>query len=144
MRTFSKISGMAGIRLGYAVASPGTIKKMSAYRLPISVNTVAAAGGLASLEDEAAMKMAAERNANDRAEFAKEAAARKVIMIPSFANFAMLKVNQPVKQVIDSFQQKGILIGRPFPSMNDYVRISFGLPSEMKGFWRAWDQIRPA
>jgi histidinol-phosphate aminotransferase len=144
MRTFSKVYGMAGIRLGYAVASPGTIKKMSAYRLPISVNTVAAAGGLASLEDEAAMKMAAERNANDRAEFAKEAAARKVIMIPSFANFAMLKVNQPVKQVIDSFQQKGILIGRPFPSMNDYVRISFGLPSEMKGFWRAWDQIRPA
>jgi histidinol-phosphate aminotransferase len=144
MRTFSKIYGMAGIRLGYAVASAATINKMGTYRLPISVNTLAAAGGLASLDDEAAMKAAAERNAVDRSEFAKQAAARNVTMIPSFANFAMLKVNQPVKQVIDSFQQKGVLIGRPFPPMNDYVRVSFGLPSEMKAFWQAWDHIRPA
>jgi histidinol-phosphate aminotransferase len=144
MRTFSKIYGMAGIRLGYAVASPATIKRMSAYRLPISVNTIAAAGGLASLEDDAAMRSAAARNATDRAEFAREAAARNVSMIPSFANFAMLKVNQPVKQVIDGFREKSVLIGRPFPPMNDYVRISFGLPSEMKTFWQAWDQIRPA
>ncbi len=144
MRTFSKIYGMAGIRLGYAVASPATIKKMSTYRLPISVNTIAAAGGLASLEDEAAMKSAAQRNAADRAEFAKEAGSRNVTMIPSFANFAMLKVNQPVRQVIDAFREKNVLIGRPFPPMNDYVRISFGLPSEMKTFWQAWDQVHPA
>jgi histidinol-phosphate aminotransferase len=144
MRTFSKIYGMAGIRLGYSVASPATIRKMAAYRLPISVNTVAAAGGLASLEDEAAMKSAAERNANDRSEFTKQAAARHLTMIPSFANFAMLKVNQPVRQVIESFQHRSVLIGRPFPPMNDYVRISFGLPAEMKTFWQAWDQIRPA
>ncbi len=144
MRTFSKIYGMAGIRLGYSVASPATIKKMSTYRLPISVNTIAAAGGLASLEDEAAMKSAAQRNAADRAEFAKEAGSRNVTMIPSFANFAMLKVNQPVRQVIDAFREKNVLIGRPFPPMNDYVRISFGLPSEMKTFWQAWDQVHPA
>lgn len=141
MRTFSKIYGMAGIRLGYAVSSELTIRMMSTVRLPISVNTIAAAGGLASLQAEDEMRLAAERNAADRAEFAKQATARKLTFIPSYANFVMIKTNRDAKEMMTAFQQHNILIGRPFPPMTDYIRVSLGLPDENKAFWQAWDQI---
>jgi histidinol-phosphate aminotransferase len=142
LRTFSKIYGMAGLRLGYGVASIATAKKMSEYRLPISVNYVAAAGGVASLDDDAAMRAAAKRNAADREEFMRQAAARKVTVIPSFANFFMLRTDRPAKDVIAGFQQQNVLIGRPFPPMTDWIRVSLGLPEENKDFWQVWDQLR--
>jgi histidinol-phosphate aminotransferase len=141
MRTFSKIYGMAGIRLGYAVTSEATAKRLLAFRLPISVNIIAAEGGLASLAAEAEMHAAAQRNAADRAEFTKQANARGVVVIPSYANFFMVKTAKPAKDVIVGFQRQKILIGRPFPPMTDYVRVSLGLPEENKMFWQVWDQM---
>lgn len=142
LRTFSKIYGMAGMRLGYGVASAATIEKMSAYRLPVDVNIVARGGGIASLADDAAMKFAAQRNASDRAEFTRQAQSRNVIVIPSYANFLMMKTRKPAKEVIAGFKSKGVLIGRPFPPMLDWIRVSLGLPDEMKTFWSAWDAMQ--
>ncbi len=141
MRTFSKIYGMAGIRLGYTVSSEATAKKLAAFRLPIAVNVIAAEGGLASIAANDEMKFAADRNAADRAEFAKQATARKLTFIPSYANFFMIKTNRDAKEMMAAFQQRNILIGRPFPPMTDYIRVSLGLPDENKAFWQAWDQI---
>jgi histidinol-phosphate aminotransferase len=140
MRTFSKIYGMAGIRLGYAVTSPATAKKMAALQLPISVSMIAAVGGLASLAADDEMRMAAQRNAADRAEFIKQANARGIALIPSYANFFMMKTGRRAQDVIAGFQQQKVLIGRPFPPMTDYIRVSLGLPEENKMFWSAWDQ----
>jgi histidinol-phosphate aminotransferase len=142
LRTFSKIYGMAGMRLGYGVASAATIRKMAAHGVPINVNIVAAAGGVASLEDDDAMKFASKRNADDRAEFTKQAEARKLTVIPSYANFALMKTGRPAKEVITAFKAKGVLVGRPFPPMFEWLRVSFGLPDEMKKFWRAWDSMQ--
>ncbi len=141
MRTFSKIYGMAGIRLGYAVTSPATAKKMAALQLPISVSMIAAEGGLASLAATDEMRMAAQRNAADRADFTKQANARGIPIIPSYANFFMLKTGRPAKDMIAGFQQQKVMIGRPFPPMTDYIRVSLGLPEENKSFWTAWDQM---
>ena len=124
------------------MTSEATAKKMLAFRLPISVSIVAAAGGLASLDADTEMRMAAQRNAADRAEFTKQAGSRGVSVIPSYANFFMLKTGKPAKDVVAGFQQQKILIGRPFPPMTDYVRVSLGLPEENKMFWQAWDQLR--
>jgi histidinol-phosphate aminotransferase len=142
MRTFSKIYGMAGIRLGYAVASEATAGKMRQYQLPISVSMVAAEGGLASIAAESEMKTAALRNAADREEFAKQAKARGLEFIPSYANFYMLKTGKPARQVQQAFQEKNVLIGRPFPPMTEYIRVSMGLPEENVKFWQALDQIK--
>ncbi|HWR17791.1 MAG TPA: aminotransferase class I/II-fold pyridoxal phosphate-dependent enzyme [Terriglobales bacterium] len=141
LRTFSKIYGMAGMRLGYSVSSAATAKKLSEYSLPISINIVAAAAGMASLDDDVAMKFAAERNAADRAEFMAQAAARKLAVIPSSCNFAMVKTGRPAKDLNAAFRARNIIVGRPFPPMLDYLRVSFGQPAEMKTFWQAWDQI---
>jgi histidinol-phosphate aminotransferase len=86
------------------------------------------------------MRVAAQRNAADRAEFTKQASARGIALIPSYANFFMMKTGRPAKDVIVGFQQQKILIGRPFPPMTDYIRVSLGLPEENKTFWNAWDQ----
>ena len=141
LRTFSKIYGMAGIRLGYGVASAATTKKMAEHRWPIAVNNIAAMGGIASLADETAMLAAAQRNAADRAEFAKQATSRKLKFIPSHANFFMMETGRPAREMIDAFQKQGIAIGRPFPPMLEWIRVSLGLPEENKQFWQAWDEM---
>jgi histidinol-phosphate aminotransferase len=139
-RTFSKIYGMAGMRLGYGVSSPAVIEKLSAFCLFMNMNMVTIAGGLASLDDDSTMKLAAQRNAADRAEFLKQATSRNVTVISSYANFFMVKTGKPVKDVITGFKHENILIGRPFPPMLDWIRVSLGLPDEMKTFWRLWDK----
>lgn len=140
-RTFSKVYGMAGIRLGYAVATVDNIKKMEPYKLDTNINAVAAAGGLASLEDDPAMTAAAKRIVADREDFHKQCDARKLTYVRSFANFAMVRSGQPAADLGQKFAARDILVGRPFPSMNDYLRVSFGTPAEMKQFWAAWDQL---
>jgi histidinol-phosphate aminotransferase len=142
LRTFSKVYGMAGMRLGYGVTSPAMVKKLRSYAVPININVAANAGGIASLQADDEMKAAAQRIAGDRAEFTKQAAARKATMIPSYANFAMIKTGRPAKDVIAGFEKQNVLIGRPFPPMLDWVRVTFGQPDEMKTFWAAWDELK--
>lgn len=143
-RTFSKIYGMAGMRLGYGVSTPETAQLMRRYQLQDNVNMVAAQSGLASLQDPDAMHSAARRNAADRQEFFSQAARRGLKPIPSYANFAMLNASRPATQVASHFKDNGILIGRRFPPMDNFVRISFGLPQQMQQFWKVWDGMKAA
>jgi histidinol-phosphate aminotransferase len=140
-RTFSKVYGMAGIRLGYAVATKENIAKMNPHKLDTNINAVACAGGLSSLEDDPAMQDAAKRMVADRQEFLKQASMRKIKTVPCVANFAMIYSGQPAADLGKKFADKNILVGRPFPSMNEYLRVSFGTPAEMKQFWTAWDEL---
>ncbi len=141
-RTFSKVFGLAGIRVGYAVGSHEKIKALSARRLPEGLNAVGARAALVAYDDVEYVQMSEKRNAADREEFFNQAKARKVQGIPSYANFAMLKVDRPAVEVIDHFKKNNILIARLFPSMDTHVRVSFGTPPEMKEFWRVWDLMR--
>ena len=143
-RTFSKIYGLAGLRIGYAVTSAKTAKLLREQKLEDSQNIFAIRCALASLDDTAAHQQAAQRNADDRNEFFRQALARKLETIPSWTNFAMINAKRPVRTVIDHFRQNNIAVGRPFPPLDTYVRISLGKPDEMKEFWRAWDLMTAA
>jgi histidinol-phosphate aminotransferase len=138
-RTFSKVFGLAGIRVGYAVGAPEKIQALSARRLPEGLNAVGARAALVAYDDLEYVHMSEKRNATDRQEFFSQAKARKVQAIPSYANFAMLKTNRPAVEVIEHFKKNNVLIARLFPSMSTHVRVSFGTPPEMKEFWRVWD-----
>jgi histidinol-phosphate aminotransferase len=140
-RTFSKIYGLAGLRLGYGVTSPQTAKLLTRQKLDDSSNEFALRCALASLNDADEREMAIMRNANDRAVFLHEAKSRKTPAIPSWTNFAMIDTFRPVKSVIDFFKANGILIGRPFPPMDTWARISLGTPDQMKTFWQVWDKM---
>ena len=143
-RTFSKVFGLAGIRVGYAVGAPEKIQSLSARRLPEGLNAVGARAALVAYDDIEYVQMSEKRNAADRQEFFNQAKARRVQGITSYANFAMLKTNRPAVEVIDHFKKNNIQIARLFPSMNTYVRVSFGTPPEMKEFWRVWDLMPTA
>jgi histidinol-phosphate aminotransferase len=140
-RTFSKVFGLAGIRVGYAVGAPEKIRALSARRLPEGLNAVGARAAIVAYDDVEYVQMSERRNAADRQEFFNQAKARNAQGIASYANFAMLKANRPAVEVIDHFKQNNILIARLFPSMSTHVRVSFGTPEEMKEFWRVWDRM---
>jgi histidinol-phosphate aminotransferase len=140
-RTFSKIYGLAGMRLGYGIGSKKGAAELGRQRLHGSVNIFATRCALISMDDAAAHQHAAQRNAADRDEFMRQAAARKLKPIPSSANFVMMETGRPIRSLIDSFAAKNILIGRPFPPFDTYARVSLGLPEEMTAFWRGWDTL---
>jgi len=139
-RTFSKVYGLAGMRLGYGISSAATIERMRPHQLNANGNVAVLSSALVALDDEASLQASVKRNAADRAEFANQARARKLSAIPSYANFAMIDSGRPVTAVIEHFKKNGVLVGRPFPPMDSYVRVSFGLPAEMERFWQVWDQ----
>jgi len=141
-RTFSKIYGMAGMRLGYGISSTENAHWMRRFQTQDNVNIVAAQAAVAALQDTAEMQAAARRNASDRQEFFTQASRRGLKPIPSSANFAMMDAGRPATEVIKHFQKNGILIGRRFPLMDNLVRISFGKPSEMQKFWTSWDGMK--
>ena len=131
-RTFSKIYGMAGLRLGYAVTSARNSKAMAAHKLEDSTNILALRSGVTSLDHEDEHKFAVQRNGFDRDEFMRQATQRKLQVIPSWTNFVMFNTQRPIRTVIDYFKKNNIRIGRPFPPMDTFARISLGKPDEMK------------
>jgi histidinol-phosphate aminotransferase len=141
LRTFSKVYGMAGMRLGYSVQPESVGKLMKPWQLELDGNAAALAAGYASLNDDAGMRAAAARIVADRTAFLKEAAQRKLKVIPSHANFLMMETGRPVRDMITHFRAQKIAIGRPFPPMLEYVRISLGMPDEMQRFWKVWDAL---
>ena len=143
-RTFSKIYGMAGMRLGYGVSSVENAQRMRSFQTQDNVNMVAAQAAVAALQDTTEMQAATRRNATDRQEFFAQAERRGLKPIPSFANFAMMGAGRPTNEVMGHFKQNGILVGRRFPGMENFVRISFGKPLEMQKFWAVWDRMGKA
>jgi histidinol-phosphate aminotransferase len=143
-RTFSKVYGLAGMRIGYAIGSGATLKRLNAFRSIECQNVAGVRAAIAGLEDEDYVRMAIRRNAADREEFFRQAQTRGLKPIESRANFIMMNASRPAPPVIDYFQKQSIIIGRKFPPMDNYVRISLGKPEEMTQFWRVWDQMMRA
>src|SRR5205823_200018 len=111
-RTFSKIYGLAGARLGYAIAQPAVIEKLSAQAAWDSVNIFALAAGRASLADRTWVAQGQRRNASTRASVLSELGRRGFPVIPSQANFVMIETKRDVKPLIAALATRGIQVGR--------------------------------
>jgi histidinol-phosphate aminotransferase len=140
-RTFSKIYGMAGMRVGYAVSAVTTARVLSAQQLYDNVNVVAARAAALALDDVEHVAMSRKRNARDRQEFVEQAKTRQVAAIDSQANFVMLNAGRPTMEVIEHFKKNGVLVARRFPPLDTCVRVSLGQPDEMIEFWKVWDTM---
>ncbi len=103
-RTFSKIYGLAGLRLGYGVASARTAKQMNAYATIDNVNGVVVRAGLAALDDAPSVAEFVKRNEDARQEFFNQAMARMLKPIDSHTNFVMMNTHHPAEQVIEHFR----------------------------------------
>jgi histidinol-phosphate aminotransferase len=140
-RTFSKIYGLAGMRIGYAVCAPTVAKSLAAAGMPFAISIVSAKAATAALDDVEHIRLGVKRNADDRQEFMNQVNARMLPAIDSQTNFVMLDAMRPPDEVIDHLKKHNILIAPKYPVLDKYIRVSLGLPPEMQAFWRAWDQM---
>jgi len=141
VRTFSKIYGLAGLRVGYAISSPQLARRLSEHHLEFGVNAMGARAATAALADTDHVRLNTKRNTDDRQEFFNQANARMNRWIDSHTNFVMMKGGLPPQQIIEHFRKNKILLGPLIQQMPNYIRISLGKPEEMLAFWRVWDAL---
>ena len=139
-RTFSKIAALAGMRLGYALAPKGLIQRMRPYGTG-SINAIVKYGGVAALRDTESQGWVKKRTITLREKTIRDLAALGYKSIPSDTNFFMVHLARPIVPVIDEFKKKGVLVGRPFPPLNEHLRVSIGTADEMNRFMVAFRDI---
>jgi histidinol-phosphate aminotransferase len=140
-RTFSKIAALAGMRLGYAVAPEEIIGMLRPLVVSYNTNAVVKYGGVAALKDTAYQAKMKQLNKQLRDKTTNELKTMGYQVIPSQSNFFMVNVKKDVTQVGDEFQKRGILVGRKFPPMNEWLRVSVGTEDEMDRFMKAFKEI---
>ena len=138
-RTFSKIYGLAGMRIGYAIAAGATARHIATFRLLNGVNVAAARAARIALEDQGHVRASAQQNADSRQEFFNQANARMLRWIDSQTNFVLLNTERSSSDVVERCRKNNVLVAGGFPLMEKYVRVSLGTPAEMREFWRVWD-----
>jgi len=139
-RTFSKIAALAGMRLGYAITQPEIIRQLQPY-ISDSISAVVKWGGVAALKDTESQAQVKKITLDLRKKATSELESLGYPVIPSEANFFMVGLKRQVKPVIEAFQKKGVLVGRPFPPMNQHLRVSVGTADEMRRFMVAFKEI---
>ena len=141
-RTFSKIYGMAGLRLGYGIAPEEMIDQMRTYSTG-SVNALVKWGAVAALQDHESEAWVRDTTIELREATATELRNQGFEVIPSETNFFMVHTGRPASEVRAEFRRRDVAVGRDFPPMLDYLRVSIGTEEEMKRFLAAWNEIFP-
>lgn len=140
-RTFSKAYGLAGMRVGYALAHPDVADLMNRIRQPFNVNTVAQAGAIACLQDHDYVERSRRANAEGMA--ALEAGFRRLGLpfIPSRGNFLCVRVGEAAR-VFQALLREGVIV-RPVGgyAMPEWLRVSVGLPAENARFLAALEAV---
>ncbi len=131
-RTFSKVFGMAGLRLGYAVGQKETLAKLASYQLGSNTNQLVLAAAVAALADTEHVAREQRRNREVRAFTRKFFADAGYTMSAGDANFMMVDVRRDAKAFKAQCLKKGVAVGRAFPPLTTHVRLSFGTMPEMK------------
>jgi histidinol-phosphate aminotransferase len=137
-RSFSKIHGLAGVRVGYAVAAADTARVLASRVLPGGVNVVAARAAAAALDDTEHVRISLSRNIDDLQEFVNQASAR-MVRPDSVTNFVMVDTGRRAVEVVEHFRKHRILVSGPLAGFDQNIRVSLGTPPEMREFWRVWD-----
>ena len=140
-RTFSKVYGMAGLRCGYGLAQRETIERMRPHQPWDSVNIMALAAAVASLNDPDQVANGCRLNSEARAFVTSELNAMGYKQIPSQANFIMIDVKRPVPPLIEAMKQRSVQVGRLFPALPNHMRVTIGKKTEMETFLSAFRQV---
>jgi histidinol-phosphate/aromatic aminotransferase/cobyric acid decarboxylase-like protein len=140
LRTFSKAYGMAGLRAGMSLARPDLLEKMAPYasgRVPVT----AAAAATASMKVKTLMAERRKINSRIREDTLNFLSQKKLSFIPSESNFFMLDVQQPGKDFAMKMAKEKVFVGRTWPSMPTYSRITVGTMEDMTKFKAAISKV---
>jgi histidinol-phosphate aminotransferase len=130
MRTFSKIYGLAGLRIGYAVAAPEFVVALEKVRQPFNINSLAQAAAIAALDDTAHVERTRKNNRRGLKLYARAFKQLKLKFIPSAANFVLVRVGDGGRVFVE-LQKLGVIV-RPMAGygLREWIRISVGTPKE--------------
>ena len=138
LRTFSKIQGLANLRIGYGIAKAELIDVLGKTRQPFNTNGIAQAGALAGLADEEHQRQTREITIEGRNFLQQEFEAMGLDYVPSFANFVLVKVGN-VKAVFNDLMKRGIIVrdmtGYGLP---EWIRVSIGTMEQNRSFLEAF------
>jgi len=128
-RTFSKIYGLAGLRVGYSLSQPAIAEVLNRIRQPFNVNSLAQSGALAALEDIDYVARARETNDAGLRVLAEGLTSLGLDVLPSISNFVLVDLGQPAMPIYDALLRSGIIV-RPVANygLPNHLRISVGLP----------------
>ncbi len=142
LRTFSKVYGLAGLRVGYGVMPTELAQLLNRVRMPFNVNALAQAAAVAALEDKAFLKKTVALVHDGLDDLYSELDRRNLRYFPTQTNFFLIDVQRDAKAVFEQFLKQGVIVR----AMNaygypNYIRINVGLPEENRRFLDALDRI---
>lgn len=130
LRTFSKIYGMAALRVGFAVGPAALVDYMNRVRAPFNVNAVGQAAAMAALDDHEHVDKSRRINQSERARLIETLGAMPGVKVaPSQANFVFVDVGRSARDVYDKMLRKGVIV-RPLGPLETCLRITVGRPGE--------------
>jgi histidinol-phosphate aminotransferase len=141
LRTFSKIYGMAGLRCGFAAGRPDLIKRIDAYGGWNAMPVTASAAAIASMNDATLIPDRKRINTATRESTFAWLDRNGYQYSPSVSNCFMVNAGKPAGDVIAAMAHQNVYIGRPWPSMPDWVRVTVGTQSEMEQFQVAFQAV---
>jgi len=142
LRTFSKIYGLAGLRIGYGIARPQIIEMLNRARPPFNVNSLAQAAALASLKDKYQIIRSKKLIKEEKEYLYSNLDKMKLSYIPTQANFILIKLGIKASHVEKRLLQDGIIIrGMKAYNLTQYIRLTIGTREQNERFIRALDKI---
>lgn len=133
-RTFSKIYALAGLRVGYAIAVPELIEQFSGFMSIDNTNLAGAVAALATLNDDTFLQRSLDSVNRSRSIVTQALDDLKLQYVPSNANFIFYNIQEDVKTFQQRMKSRHILVGRPFPPLTEWNRLTLGTPEEMTVF----------
>jgi histidinol-phosphate aminotransferase len=141
LRTFSKIAGLAGLRIGYAIARPEAIDRFNRVRAPYNVNRLAQVAAVAALEDRAHLERTRALVLAERPRLIAELQRRGATVPPAQANFLLVNVGESANALRAALLKTGILVrdgaGIGFPG---HLRVAIGTPEDNTRLLAVWDR----
>lgn len=141
LRTFSKVYGLAGLRIGYGIAHPYIIENLNRVRQPFNINSIAQAAAIAALDDREHLCKTIDNNLKGLEFLFKELERLGLETVPTQTNFFLIKVGNG-NEVYKRLLQKGVIV-RPMDGygLGEYIRVTVGLPEENERFIYALREV---
>lgn len=145
LRTFSKIYGLAGLRIGYGIARPEIIEMLNRARPPFNVNSLAQVAALASLEDGNQVRQSKKLVSEGKKFLYSYLERLKLSYVPTQANFILIRIGKKAPDVEKKLLQKGIIVrGMKAYNLTEYIRLTIGTRQQNKEFIRTLGEILPS
>ncbi len=141
-RTFSKMYGLAGLRIGYGIGGPSLCDVLNRIREPFNVNSLAQVGALACLEERAYYRTIAKKISTQRRYLYESLSSMELEYVESCTNFILIKVKAKASKVAQKLLEKGVIIrDMSFWGMDHYIRVTIGTEPENQKFIQVLEEV---